>query len=115
VARPVVFFVLSSALVLANDVVVVFIERAAGHEASLHVRPHSQPVEIKPGLVFDNQGCLNDETIKIDSSLLVDSTRMRIGTGWKFDFWSRDTKEAQRVSVGELASFFSAHDVIWNS
>ena len=55
VARAVVFLVAARALVLLDDVAIVFVDREARGEAGLHVAAHPQPVEVDARLVFDDE------------------------------------------------------------
>ena len=52
VSRAIIFLVAPRAFVFANDVAVVFIDRATGNDANLLVIAHDQAVEIEARLRF---------------------------------------------------------------
>ena len=54
VARAVVLFVFARAFVFADRVVVVFVNRTAGHKTGLFMPAYAQPVEIETRFVFDD-------------------------------------------------------------
>ena len=55
VPRAVVFLVAPRALVLLDDVAVVFVDRIAGGQAGLLVAAHLQPIEVHARLVFERR------------------------------------------------------------
>ena len=79
VTRTVVFFVLCCTFVFENDVVILFVYRTARDQAGLRMVAHLQPIKIKARLVFERQGRLLNQTVKIRRGLGIHRVAVNVG------------------------------------
>src|ERR1019366_1941144 len=101
------------ALVLLDDVPIVFAERVTSRHADLLVRAHPQSVKVHAGLVFDDERGLL-QGVEIAGRTLVDAGRVRIGTGRQLELGARDAQEAQRVAGRQRARLIGIDDIVGN-
>jgi hypothetical protein len=94
VARPVVLFVGSGALVLLDEILVVFVNRATGHNANLRVIPHDLSVEKDRVIRIPNKGSAVLETQERHLRLLINAVAIGMRFGRKVDFRAYDVEEA---------------------
>jgi hypothetical protein len=113
VARAVVFLVAPRALVLLDDVAIVFVDREARRQAQLRVVSHAQAIEVDARLVVDEERGLAQRG-EVVGGALVHGVRVRIGAGRQFDFRARHAQETERVALRQLPRFLCADDVVGN-
>ncbi len=112
VSGAVVFFVRPRAFVLLDHVVVVLVERVAGRNASLRHVAHLQAVDVDAGRFLDDERCLLLQTVEVLDRLSVHRVAVGIGVARAVDLGPRHMEKAQRISVGQRASFVSVDDVV---
>src|SRR4030095_16358138 len=73
VTRAVVFLITPRSLMFADDVVVVFINRATRHDANLLVLTHHKAVQVKAGCFFSYERTAFDQRFEIVDAFAINS------------------------------------------
>ena len=111
--RAIVFLVTPGALVLLDDVAIVFVYREAASNTELLVLAHAEPIEVNLRLGFELVRGTR-ESLVVLLRARIDRVRMHVGACGQFDLRTGDSQEAQWISVGETACLFDVDDIIGN-
>ena len=109
---PIVLLVLARAFVLADDVVLVLIDRETRGHAGLLVAPHAQPIDVDARAGFLDQRRGRSQSRELAPGGLVDGIGVRVLVGRELDLGARDAQETQWLIGGERTSLSGAHDVV---
>ena len=112
VARTIVFFVAPRALVLLDQVSLVFVDRKTASQPGLFVAAHAQAVKIERGRLVHHERRSLAQLLKVLARALVDAGGVRIRIGWKVDFGAGHPQKAERIVACQLTRFLGADDVV---
>jgi hypothetical protein len=98
VPRAVVFLVAARALVLLDDVALVFVDEEAAGDAGLDVGPHAQPVEVKRRLSLGDERRAAAQRGEIRRRAGVDGIAVRVGPLRQIDLGPGDVKKIERIA-----------------
>ena len=110
--RAIVFLVAPRALVLLDDVAVVFVEAKAGRQAGLLVAAHAAADRNTRSARLRRRADDALQQVEIRGGPLVDRVGVRIRAWRQLDLGPRDAEKTQRVAVGERARFVGVDDVV---
>src|SRR5262249_53715471 len=112
VFRAIIFFISSRAFVLADDVLIVFVQRTARGYSSLFVTPHLQPIDIQTRLGILLEWSLTSQTLVVLGGFLVDLFRVNINVIRQVDFRPRHVQKTETVVGCQLSSLSRANHVV---
>ena len=111
-ARAVILFVAARALVFADDVIVVFVNRAAGDQTYLFMLTHNEAIEIEARRLFLFERAILYKLIEVLCGLAIDCVRVMVRAFGQINLWARDVQETQRITGCERACLFRADNIV---
>ena len=114
VTGPVILFVFAGALVLADDVGVIFVNRGAAGDADLLMVAQLEAIDVEARRLFDEERSGRFQPLEIIGGALIDFVGIGVYLVRQFQLGARDAQEAQGVIFGEVTRLPAVDDVVGN-
>jgi hypothetical protein len=114
VPRPIVLLGRTGLLVLHNGPVVVFGDRGAPEDARLLPPVHDETVHVHGGSILAEGIVRLHKLAEVDGALLIDGLVVLVDLGREVNLGASHMQETSRLSLGALACFFGADDIVRN-